>query len=234
LPRIAALDALRGFAIVAMVAYHFAFDLALFRVARLDFEHDAFWLAARATIVATFLGVCGISLMLARLQDVPPAKRWRRIATIAACALAVSAASWLAFPRTYIWFGILHAIAASSILAWPVTRAPRAALPIGIAVIVAGLAFSHPAFDTRALGWVGFATMKPPTEDYVPLFPWFGVVLVGVWLGRELAKRSFVPIAFLANAPRPLRWLGRHSLAVYMIHQPILIGVLALALRRLP
>jgi len=232
--RLAGLDALRGLAIVAMVGYHFAFDLSLFWVARFDFERDPFWLVARAAIVATFLGVCGISLSLAHLQGVPAGRRWRRIATIAACALAVSAASWLAFPRTYIWFGILHAIALSSVLAWPFTRAPRAALATGIAVIAAGLALSHPAFDTRALGWIGFATVKPPTEDYVPLFPWLGVVLVGVWAGNALAKASFAPLAPLARLPAAFRWLGRHSLAIYMVHQPILIGALALALGRLP
>lgn len=232
--RFASLDALRGIAIVAMIGYHFSFDLALFRVARLDFERDAFWLAARAAIVTAFLATSGISLTLARLQRTPEAKRWRRIAVIAACAVAVSAASALAFPRTWISFGILHAIAVSSVLAWPLTRVPRLALAAGVAAIAAGLAFAHPAFDSRALMWIGFTTMKPPTEDYVPLFPWLGVVLVGVWLGSVLAKRSFAPLAGLAKSPRAIRWLGRHSLAVYMLHQPVLIGALAVALGRLP
>lgn len=232
--RIAALDALRGAAIVAMIAYHFAFDLSLFWVARFDFERDPFWLAARATIVTAFLLTAGISITLARLQRASPAKRWRRIAQIAACALAVSVASALAFPRTWIWFGVLHAIAVSSVLAWPLTRAPRLALAAGIAVVVAGLSFSHPAFDTRALGWIGFATSKPPTEDYVPLFPWLGVLFIGVWLGHGLARRSFAPLAPLGKAPAILRWLGRHSLAVYMVHQPVMIGTLALLLGRIP
>jgi len=232
--RVPSLDALRGLAIVAMIVYHFSFDLALFRVARFDFEHDAFWLAARAAIVTTFLVTSGISLTLARLQGAPGAKRWRRVAVIAACAAAVSAASFVAFPRTWISFGILHAIAVSTVLAWPFTRAPRLALAAGVAVVAAGLAISHPVFDARALVWIGFATMKPPTEDYVPLFPWLGVVLAGVWLGDVLAKRSFAPLAPLARAPRAIHWLGRHSLAVYMIHQPVLIGAIAVGLGRLP
>ncbi len=93
---------------------------------------------------------------------------------------------------------------------------------------------THPAFDTRALAWIGFTTHKPVTQDYVPLFPWLGVALVGVAAGDALVRRSFAPLASLARAPRALVWLGRHSLAVYMVHQPILIGALALALRRLP
>ena len=232
--RLAAVDALRGIAIVAMVAYHLSFDLRLFGLARLDFEGDPFWLGARAAIVSTFLGLVGMSLVLARRAGVTAAQRWKRTATIAACALAVSVASWLAFPTSYIWFGILHCIAVASVVAWPFTRSPRLALACGAAVIVAGLVVTHPAFDSRALAWIGFTTHKPATQDYVPLFPWLGATLVGIAAGDALLRRSFTPIAFLADAPRPLAWLGRHSLAVYMVHQPLLIGVLALALRRMP
>ena len=217
-----------------MIAYHFSFDLRLFGLARLDFEGDPFWIAARAAIVSTFLGLVGVSLVLARNAGVAAAQRWRRIATIAACAIAVSVASWLAFPKSYIWFGILHCIAVASIVAWPFTLRPRIALACGVAAIVAGLVVTHPAFDSRALAWIGFTTRKPVTEDYVPLFPWLGAALVGVAAGNALVRRSFAPLDFLAKAPRALVWLGRHSLAVYMVHQPLLIGALALALRRLP
>ena len=232
--RVVAVDALRGLAIVAMIAYHFSFDLRLFGLVRFDFENGPGWLAARAAIVSSFLALSGVSLALARNAGVPASRRWRRIGEIAACALVVSVASYVAFPQRYIWFGILHAIALASVIAWPFARHPRAALAVGIAIVAAGLAWSHPAFDTRALGWIGFATVKPATEDYVPLFPWLGVMLIGIGIGDALLRRSFAPLAFLSGAPRVLRWLGRHSLAVYMVHQPILIGALALALGRLP
>ena len=232
--RIAAIDALRGLAIVAMVAYHFSFDLRLFRLARFDFENDPFWLGARAAIVASFMTLVGVSLVLARTQGVAPARRWRRVAQIAACAAAVSVASRLVFPATWIWFGILHAIAVTSVIAWPLARHPLPAFALGIAVIVAGLAVAHPAFDAPALAWIGFTTAKPATQDYVPLFPWLGAALVGIAAGDALVRRAFAPLRLLSSAPRALLWLGRHSLAVYMVHQPILIGALALALRRLP
>ncbi len=232
--RVAAVDALRGIAIVAMIAYHFSFDLRLFGLARLDFEGDPFWLGARAAIVSTFLGLVGVSVVLARNAGVSAAQRWKRTATIAACALAVSVASWLAFPTSYIWFGILHCIAVASVVAWPFTRLPRIAFACGATMIVAGLVVAHPAVDSRALAGIGFTTHKPVTQDYVPLFPWLGAALVGVAAGDTLVRRSFAPLAFLARAPRALAWLGRHSLAVYMVHQPILIGALALALRRMP
>src|SRR6185369_10090813 len=102
--RIPAIDALRGLAIVAMILYHFAFDLAYFRVTASDFYHDPLWLLA------------GVSLALAQRSDSGRARFWRHVAMIAACAVAVSVASYLVFPRSYIWFGVLHAIALSLIL----------------------------------------------------------------------------------------------------------------------
>ena len=111
-------------------------------------------------------------------------------------------------------------------LAWPFVRRPGAAFAIGCAVIIAGIVFSDPMFDTRALSVLGFVAHKPITEDYVPLAPWAGVVFIGIALGNVLAAHSFGAVAPLATAPAWLRWLGRHSLAVYMVHQPILLGVL--------
>ena len=135
------------------------------------------------------------------------------------------------FPQSFIYFGILHAIAVMSLVAWPFARHPRIALVAGIAIIGAGLTVSHPLFDTRALSVVGFTTHKPVTEDYVPLFPWTGVVLVGIALGAALERRAFAPVAALARLPNGVRGLGRHSLAVYMLHQPLLIGTLWVVLR---
>jgi len=224
--RLSAIDALRGLALCLMFVYHFAFDLRFYRVIAADFEHDPLWLGFRAIIVGAFMVLAGMSLVLAARAGASAAHFWRRIAVIGACAFAASAGSWLVFPNTFIYFGILHCIAAASVLAQPLVRVPRAALVLGFAVIAGGLAWSHPAFDARALSWLGFTTTKPATEDYVPLAPWAGVVLVGIALGHGLARRSFGVLATLARAPAWLCWLGRHSLAVYMVHQPILLGVL--------
>jgi uncharacterized membrane protein len=231
--RLPAVDALRGGAILAMVAYHFAFDLRFFRVIGADFENDPFWLAARATIVASFLLLVGVSLVLAERASVPAAAFARRVAVIAACALAASVASYAIFPATYITFGILHFIALASVLARPLAAQPRVALGLGVVALVAGLTLSHPFFDARATSWIGFTTHKPATQDYVPLFPWIGVVLIGVAGGNALAARRFAQLAPLAQAPHWLRWLGRHSLMVYMVHQPILLTALWLVLRAL-
>ena len=226
--RVPTLDTLRGVAIVAMATYHCCFDLRYFGFLRADLEHDWRWITARTMILSTFLLVAGVSAVLAdRQHPGGSSRRWlAHIGVIAAAALAVSAGSYLMFPHTWIWFGVLHAIAVSLLIARPLVRRPALAAAAGVAIIVAGLAFQNAAFDNRTLGWLGFMTAKPPTEDYVPLFPWTGVLLLGTAIGPHLVRTRFAALAPLARAPAALGFLGRHSLAVYLLHQPILIGAL--------
>jgi len=230
-PRVEGLDALRGVAIVAMVVYHFCFDLRYFGVARWDFEHDIRWLAARTLILSSFLLIAGISAALARRDPAADARWPRHVAVIGGAALLVTAASAIMFPRSFIWFGVLHAIALSLLLARLLIDRPRAALAAGVIVIAAGVMLSSQHFDNRMLGWLGFMTGKPMTEDYVPLFPWSGVLFLGIAAGHALVASNFAMLAPLARMPRALRFLGRHSLAVYLVHQPLLLGGLGLAVR---
>ena len=230
-PRVEGLDALRGVAILAMVVYHFCFDLRYFGVARWDFEHDIRWLAARTLILSSFLLIAGISAALARRDPAADARWPRHVAVIGGAALLVTAASRMMFPRSFIWFGVLHAIALSLLLARLVIDRPRAALAAGVIVIAAGVMLSSQHFDNRMLGWLGFMTGKPMTEDYVPLFPWSGVLFLGIAAGHALVASNFAMLAPLARMPRALRFLGRHSLAVYLVHQPLLLGGLGLAVR---
>jgi uncharacterized membrane protein len=230
--RLPAVDALRGLAIVAMITYHFCFDLQYFGVTRWDFYRDPLWLNARTVILSSFLLIAGVSLVLADRNGLPPARFWRHVGNIAACAVVVSAASYVLFPVSWIWFGVLHAIVVSLIIARPLARRPVLALIIGAIVIAAGNLYTHAIFDNRAVGWLGFMTAKPRTEDYVPLFPWSGVLLLGIAAGHALVRTEFRPIAFAATWPRWMAWLGRHSLATYMVHQPLLLGALFLVVGR--
>jgi len=226
--RLPAIDALRGLAIVAMVAYHFSFDLRHFGVTQWDFYRDPFWLNARTLILSSFLLLAGVSMVLADRSKRSPAHFRRHVGSIGACAVIVSAASYAFFPASWIWFGVLHALAVSLVLVRPLVRRPVLALIVGAGVIAAGNLYTNTLFDNRALGWIGFMTTKPRTEDYVPLLPWTGVMLLGIAAGHALARKDFRPIAFAEAWPRWMAWLGRHGLAVYMVHQPVLLGLLFL------
>jgi len=230
--RIPGIDGLRGGAILAMIAYHFAFDLNWFGVFRADFNNDMLWLTLRASIVSAFLLLVGVSLALAQRAGISAHRYWRRIALIVFCALLVTAASYFVFPQTFITFGILHCIAASSLLAWPLVRYPLVALFTGLAVVFIGLQVRLALFDTPWLNWVGLMTHKPPTEDYVPLLPWLGVVLIGVAAGGWLIGNDAHALRPLSRCSPPwLNWIGRHSLLIYMVHQPVLLGMLRVLIR---
>ena len=207
-----------------MVAYHFCFDLNYFGIIHQDMNHDRFWLASRALIVSLFLLLVGTSLVLA--SGMESRHFWKRQARLLAAALAVTVGSYAMFPKSYIYFGILHFIFVASLIGRLFLNFPKAALASGLFVIALGLNYSSRIFDLPFMNWIGLMTYKPYTEDYVPLFPWLGVVLIGIFLGNLLVAKS-QPKWLFADFPafRFPSILGRHSLAIYLLHQPILIGI---------
>jgi len=226
--RLAIVDGLRGVAIALMFVFHFCFDLNYLGLISIDIYHDAFWLHARTLILSLFLLVMGVSLYLAHIRGI----RWpavgRRTLQLVAAAALVSAGSYLLFPRSYIFFGVLHFIAVASLLCLPLLRYRWAALAVGLGVLWMGLGFSSPTFDRPMLNWVGLMTHKPLTEDYVPLLPWLGVVLLGVFIGSGLISAGGRMVRWQGVGPHwsLLRWAGRHSLLLYLLHQPVFFALL--------
>ena len=226
------LDALRGVAIVWMAAFHFSFDLNHFGFIRQNFYTDPFWTVQRACIVSLFLFCAGFGQAIALHQGVSSSRFsagfWRRWAQVAGCALLVSIGSWWIFPRSFISFGVLHAIAVMLIVVRLVAGGGRWLWPLGALALVLPLLIQHPFFDTRLTNWVGLVTHKPVTEDYVPLLPWLGVMVWALAAGQwVLARRPVWVAGALPRALMPLAVLGRWSLSFYMLHQPVLFGLLA-------
>jgi uncharacterized membrane protein len=230
--RLLLIDALRGIAIAMMVAFHFCFDLSYFGLADFNFYEDSFWLNARTLILSSFLFLVGVSLVLATRSGLILTRYLRRLGYLLAAALLVSVATWWMFAERFVFFGVLHFIALASVLGLLFVRAGWLNLVLGVALILAANRYQSPWFDEPGRRWIGLMTHKPPTEDYVPLLPWFGVVLLGIFAGpamRRLARRWQPP-----SAASPLDWLafaGRHSLLIYLLHQPMLMGALVLYTR---
>lgn len=229
------LDALRGVAIVWMAVFHFCYDLNYFGFIRQNFYTDPLWTLQRSCIVTLFLFCAGLSLAVAMAQGQTWPRFWRRWAQIAGCAVLVSIGSSLMFPRSWISFGILHGIAVMLVLARLLAPLKGGLWLAGLVAIGLPLLVQHPFFDSRWTNWVGLVTRKPVTEDYAPVLPWLGVMLWGLASGRwVLARRRGWLTGELPGALAPLATLGRWSLCFYMVHQPVLIGVLmgVVALRR--
>lgn len=225
-PRYLLPDIFRGSAVVLMIAYHFCYDLTYFRLAFFDFQHHFFWLSARAFIVTLFVFTSGMSFYLAYHDKIRRRHFVRRLGLITACALLVTAGSYWLFPQRYIFFGILHFIVAGSIVALFFLRFKQLNLIIGALCVAAGISTGHSFFNHSALQWLGLMTNKPPTEDYVPMLPWFGVMLWGLYAGAFLKQRAWFRASLPIPAKTLLEWFGRHSLLVYMLHQPLLLGLL--------
>lgn len=227
------IDILRGIAIALMVYFHFNWDLWHFGHADFDFYRDPFWLNLRIIIVSLFLLLVGISLVLASRGGMSWPRYFRRLGLLVFFALAITVVSHVRDPQRGIVFGILHFIAFASVAALPFVERPRLALGLGIGLIVLDQAFSHPLFNQPWLHWIGLMTHKPFTEDDVPVIPWLGVVLVGIFLGHGLLRWPLLaPLgAWQRSDPlsRSLALAGRHSLATYVLHQPLLFGLFGLA-----
>jgi uncharacterized membrane protein len=228
--RIAALDLLRGLAILAMIAYHLIWDLAFFGlIGPATQRHPLLWLAG-AVIAASFLAISGMALSL--LHATAGAARdfrerfLRRLAIVGGAALLVTLGTILAMGDAFVRFGILHCIALSSLLALPFLAMPRWVAAVAAIVLwVLPPLTGWPAFGADWLSWTGLGDRVPPTVDHVPVAPFGGFVLAGVAIAPWLAPR----LAAWPSGPRAIGLLGRWSLPIYLIHQPILFAVLWLA-----
>lgn len=241
------IDCARTVAIAMMVSYHVVYDIDFLGAPFGPDPLTGWWGALPEATASSFLLLVGVTLAVtdarSRRRGQPPSARWRRhtvrSAKVLAAAMIVTTVTFIALPDRYVRFGILHAIAASTVLALPLLRLRAWNALIGAGVLAAGIAVRTVQSDLPGGLIVG---LRPPgfaTVDYWPLLPWFGVVLVGVALGSVLypdGQRRRHIAALAARDTHPSRTVrivaapGRHSLIVYLAHQPVLIALLALGL----
>jgi uncharacterized membrane protein len=222
------LDALRGLAIVWMAVFHFSFDLNHYGLLspRQNFLADPFWTVQRTGILSLFLFCAGLGQAVALNAGQDGPRFWKRWAQVAGCALLVSIGSAFMFPKTWIGFGVLHGIAVMLIVCRLVAPLGPWLWPLGFLALLLPWWLRADVFNGPLLSWTGLVTQKPVTEDWVPVLPWLGVMLWGLAAGQWLLQRRRGFIAGpLPAGLRPLAALGRWSLSFYMLHQPVLIGL---------
>ncbi|PTM42470.1 heparan-alpha-glucosaminide N-acetyltransferase [Bosea sp. 124] len=237
--RLELVDLARGIALLAMFVFHFAYDLSYFGLIDVDVPAEPGWRWFARLIAGSFLTLVGISLVLATRHGLNRRAWLVRLAMVAGAAALVTLGTFVAMRPSFIFFGILHHVALASLLALPFLRLPVIAVA-GAAVIAFALPFLivHPLLDEPLLAWLGFSRAPIVTADFVPVFPWFGCVLSGIVLARlALPRIEGSTAASWRATSRPARlvaWGGRHSLLVYLVHQPVFIGLLMLALQIMP
>ncbi len=207
------LDQVRGLAIILMVIFHFAYDLNFFRLVDIDFFHDPLWYYFPRLITFLFLICVGMALTLTHRPQIRWKKALKRSGMLALWAALISLTTYALFPERFIYFGILHCIALASLAALPMINYPWICLIVGLPMIVLGVFFN------LTLPWFN---LSQPAIDYIPFFPWFGATLIGIFLG----KKGLTNIQLKFKYQEIIEKLGQHSLIIYLLHQPILFGLL--------
>ncbi len=230
--RFLALDIARTAALLGMIAFHTVFDLQMFGLAPYGTTATPFFYWHARSVAGAFLFLSGVSLWLAHGRAIRWPAFWHRWGKLAAAALLVTVATRAALPQYYVFFGILHCLAVCSLLGLATLRLPVLVIAsLGIAIMTASYHLPSPLFDAPALRFLGLSTVPALTVDFEPLFPWFGPFLLGIACAKLASALSLWPRFHIAKTPlvQKLAWPGQHSLAVYLIHQPVLMGLIWMA-----
>jgi len=229
------IDATRGIAILMMVLFHTVFDLNFFMILPVNVS-TGFWRWFAMATASLFLLVVGISLVVSRARSAANLSGFAltkkflfRGAGIFALGLLVTLATWLYLHEGFILFGILHLIGVSVILSVLFFRFGKYNILLGMLFIAGGFFIGTLQGPVWLLP-LGIYPSSFTSVDYTPLIPWFGAVLVGMGVGEFLYSggiRKFTVPHLPDRIVRPLSFLGRYSLVIYLVHQPIIILLLA-------
>jgi len=221
-------DLLRGFAIINMIFFNYSVTLSY-----LGIYHLNLGLTYAILIASTFIFISGLCLTISysRVKNKKPKEIYKKFflrgLKIFGYGILITIITFLTFPKAFVIFGILHFIGISIILGQFFLKFKKLNLLLGLLIIALGIYLLNFRFDFPWLLWLGFVPKNLYTFDYFPILPWFGVTLVGMFFGNILykdGKRRF-KIKDLSNLSvvKLLAFLGRKSLIIYLLHQPLLI-----------
>ena len=215
-----------------MVVFHLLFDLNYLGITRFNF-HGGFLLLFQRLIAFLFLGIAGVSLVLLKQKYSGISKKeffhklLQKSLFLFAAGLLITSATFVYPHDGAIIFGVIHFLALSLLIGFFFLDFYYLNLALGVLLLVSSLFISLPALNTPLLLWLGFPPQGFHSLDYYPLFPWFGIFLIGIFAGKALyEKRVFKPK--MPKFTGLIQQIGRHSLAIYLLHQPVLIGLILL------
>jgi uncharacterized membrane protein len=229
--RSVAIDALKGILVIMMVVYHACYIAVMFKLVRLELYQGFWWLFPRMT-AAGFVTVSGWNLAGKKARGARFLDYAKRAGRLGIVAVLISAVTWPVFGKGFVFFGIIHLLAVSTILAYPFLGRPPLAIATAAACTAAGLALGTARFGFPWLAWLGFRPASLHPVDYLPLLPWFAFALSGA-AAHDIARRviahrlgaKVAPHTEPARAVSMLAAIGKRSLAVYLSHLPLLYGL---------
>lgn len=234
------IDLARGIAILAMIFYHFCWDLGEFGIIDREAVNSGGWRLFAQIIGSSFLFISGLSFWFFFRFGRNLNSFWNRFLKLFLGSLFVSIGTYLAYGDYFIFFGILHLFCICNLVAFAIVRFSVTTL-IGFAIFTSIFA-SYVSFDTlgsRFFAWSGLYSGSVGTVDFYPFFPWASAYILGLAFGKLVYKNRTKldedkdPIEakseqfFITRIPKAvLKFLSSYSLYIYLIHQPILFGLI--------
>ena len=221
--RVHVIDVLRGGAIIAMVGYHLVVDLYTQGIIPREALYNPWLNTLQEIIACTFILSSGVSCRFSR-------NNFRRGLIMLGAAAVVSLVSYIFSPKLFIVYGVLHFLATAAIL-WAligklVDRLPSFVVPAVClpAAIFTGFFVVNRTFDVRYLWILGIRHPEFSSGDYFPLMPYFFIYLIGTWAGKYIAEGRF-PAWFYRISCKPLEFIGKHTIWIYLAPQPLCMGI---------
>ena len=237
--RIHLLDALRGISVSTMIVYHFFWDLGYFKFIELENITQGLPLLFAQCIGASFIVISGVSLRLASYSKNFSAKFFKRLLVLMLICFAITAITFFIDKESFIFFGILHLLAACSLIGLLLLKVKNKKFLFILFFCSLVVSTSEITFDLPIqLSWLGLNSTLPITNDFYPLFPWISFYLFGLWVSEPVriylmhGNRSYwnyYPKLVLIYSG--LQFLGRNSLTIYILHQPIFFSLFLIFIR---
>lgn len=224
--RVWQIDLLRGIAVIAMVCYNSLSLLNFFDLIVLQIN-SMLWTVLALIIASTFILLSGFSMTLSHKKHNSTLSNITRGVQILFYGFIVTIVSWFVSGGYPVVFGILHFIGLGKIISSPFVKFKKINIILGALIISLGIALQNIVLDTPLLVWLGIRYIGYRTLDYFPIFPWLGVMLIGVALGNIIYPS--VKKVLIKKKPNAIAntfcFLGRHSLLIYFLHVIVILSI---------